>query len=102
MSKKKTNKNQNLINDLKESIENWASDHFCPSNWDSRERYLDDLHAMEEMGNDMIVTDCYEDLADRYESEIGADKLEEIINEVLAKEATYWLSVTSYEDFDEE
>lgn len=91
-----------IIDELKEDIESWASDHFSPSNWDSRDRYLDDLHAMEEMGNDMIVTDCYEDLEDKYKSEIGADRLEEIINEVLAKEATYRLSVTSYEDFDEE
>lgn len=102
MSKMKTNENQDLINDLKVTIENWASEHFCPSGWDSRNSYLDDLHAMEEMENDMLVDDCYMDIADAYVKEITPEQLVEIINKVLAKEATYWLSVTSYEDFDEE
>ena len=91
-----------IINDLKADIESWASDHFRPSNWDDRQNYINDLEAMADMGNDMIANDCYEDLADEYESEIGADRLEEIINEVLANEAKYWLNVASYDDVDNE
>jgi hypothetical protein len=97
-----SNVETSIIDDLKSDIESWASDHFRPSNWDDRQNYINDLEAMADMGNDMIANDCYEDLADEYESEIGADRLEEIINEVLAKEAKYWLNVASYDDDDED
>jgi hypothetical protein len=97
-----SNVETSIIDDLKADIESWASDYFRPSNWDDRQNYINDLEAMADMGNDMIANDCYEDLADEYESEIGADRLEEIINEVLAKEAKYWLNVASYDDDDED